>query len=275
MKLVMDERLKHRLIGIAVIISIATIFAPAMMRKSNQRIERDYSVNVKLPSKPASPNVAVTDESEMFKTIKVARVDIPKVANDKQVSNDVKAEAINSDQASKPVSADQAATTQPVKESQALESDIAKKPVQLALNDEPQTIAKADVRADEPPATPIKPVAPALAKPKANPMVKPVVKPVKTVMKPITKVAVKPAIKKDIYALQLASFSRLSNAQALVNRLKGKGYRANFVKLATKNGPVYKVYVGHSPKREDVLRLKTQLASAMQINGFVVNTGVS
>jgi DedD protein len=274
MKLVMDERLKHRLIGIAVIISIATIFAPAMMRKSNQRIERDYSVKVKLPSKPASPDVAVTDESEMFKTIKVARVDIPQVANTKQVSDDVKAETLNPEQKTSALPAAPATSAQQVKESRAQESDKSKEPVKLALNDTPQALAKAEVRADEPPANPAKPVSPALAKPKMNPIAKPVIKPVKAV-RTITKVAVRPTIKKEIYALQLASFSRLSNAQALVNRLKSKGYRANFVKLATKNGPVYKVYVGHSPKREDVLRLKIQLASAMQINGFVVNTGVS
>ena len=70
MKLVMDEKLKHRLIGLAVIISLGAIFAPAMMKKSSQRLESNFSVNVKLPPKPLAPDVVMTDEKEMFKTIK-------------------------------------------------------------------------------------------------------------------------------------------------------------------------------------------------------------
>ena len=34
MKLVLDERIKHRLVGIAVILSIGIIFTPALFKKS-------------------------------------------------------------------------------------------------------------------------------------------------------------------------------------------------------------------------------------------------
>lgn len=78
-----------------------------------------------------------------------------------------------------------------------------------------------------------------------------------------------------MYAVQLASFSQLSNAQALVGKLNSKGYKAKFIRTSGKQGPVYKVYAGHSPRKVDALKLKSQLASAMQLNGFVVNTGVS
>jgi DedD protein len=81
--------------------------------------------------------------------------------------------------------------------------------------------------------------------------------------------------KKGLYAVQLASFSKLANAQALVTKLQRKGYKANYVKTVARNGTIYKVYAGHSPVKSDVVKLKTQLASAMQMNGFVVNTGVS
>ena len=37
MKLMMDERVKHRLTGVVVLVSIAVIFVPAMIKKSNKR----------------------------------------------------------------------------------------------------------------------------------------------------------------------------------------------------------------------------------------------
>ena len=37
MKFVMDERIKHRLTGLVVILSIAAIFLPEQVKKSNQR----------------------------------------------------------------------------------------------------------------------------------------------------------------------------------------------------------------------------------------------
>jgi DedD protein len=85
----------------------------------------------------------------------------------------------------------------------------------------------------------------------------------------------KAVTRKEVYAVQLASFSHLNNAQSLVNRLRAKGYKANYTKTANNRGAVYKVFAGNSPRKLDVLKLKTQLATAMQINGFVVNTGVS
>ena len=76
MKFVMDERVKHRLTGLVVIVSIAVIFLPAMMKKSNQRFEENINVSLKLPNKPALPNVAIPVKSAMFQSVKVAHVDI-------------------------------------------------------------------------------------------------------------------------------------------------------------------------------------------------------
>ena len=41
MKFVMDERLKHRLTGVVVILAIAAIFVPAVMKKSNQHSKQN------------------------------------------------------------------------------------------------------------------------------------------------------------------------------------------------------------------------------------------
>lgn len=258
MKLVMDEKLKHRLIGLAVIISLGAIFAPAVMKKSSQNMENNLSVNVKLPAKPLPPDVVMTDEKELFRTIKVAKVDIAPVSGESQLQELAKAEPIKSDL----IASEQAIAV-------AHEDAVVKAaPVQIALNQAAKTTAK-------------RVIAVAAAKPrKSAPVVaskqKPVLKAAKTIAKAQIKPAVRPAaVKKDIYAVQLASFSQISNAQALVTRLRGKGYKANYTKAPSRQGSVYKVYVGHSPSRTDVVRLKTQLASAMQLDGFVVNTGVS
>lgn len=244
----MDEKLKHRLIGLAVIISLGAIFAPAVIRKSGQHAEGNFSVNVKLPPKPLAPDVVMGDEKEMFKTIKVARVTLPTVSDKKQLSDLVQAEPIKSD------------LVRQVKPSELarVESDTKSEPAKIALNDAAKNTVKQEIKI-------------ASQKPKQAIIVKQKVVARASIPKKITTSAKKPMLKKTIYAVQLASFSQLTNAQILLKRLHSKGYKANFIK----QGSVYKVYVGHSQNKNDVMKLKVQLANAMQLNGFVVNTGVS
>lgn len=259
MKLVIDEKLKHRIIGVAVIISLGAIFAPAMMKKSSQNMESNYSVRVKLPSKPEEPNVAITDEKEVFKTIRISKVDIPEVSAESQLPKLAKAEAIHSDIVAQH---EMPSIKQP-------NTDTNFEVMPVASNDNVSNTVKQSVQV----VTKTKSVV------ATNKAFK---KPAVVVSKPKPQVAMnsrptpsKPAVRADIYAVQLASFSQLSNAQALVNKLKNKGYKANFARVASRSGVIYKVYAGHSPRKDEVVRLKTQLASAMQLNGFVVNTGVS
>ena len=265
MKLVMDEKLKHRLIGLAVIISLGAIFAPAVLKKSSQNLENSYSVNIKLPPKPLVPDVVSTNEQDVFKTIKVAKVKIPAVSEANQLPELVRAESIKSDI----ISTDRTATVAKV------EPDLKSEPVQLALNQAAKSTAKQAITKQ----TVVKQtvaVAPVKRKNQA-PVVasrnKTIPKSTKVVS--VAKAKYIPSNKKDVYALQLASFTQISNAQSLVKRLQTKGYKANFVKSSNRNGAFYKVYVGHSPSKLDVMKLKNQLASAMQLNGFIVNTGVS
>ncbi len=280
MKLEMDEKLKHRLIGLAVIISLGAIFAPAVMKKSSQTLDHNMSVNVKLPQKPIAPDVVLTDEKEMFKTIKVAKVEIKPVPAERQLTELVKAE---------PVKTATLNEKQTEEIANAINSEIKTEPVHLALNEAAKHTAKTIVKKatvqsvaqskatkqSTKVASKQQKVAPKVAM--LSESIKPRVRVARTgANKQIARANKTPAIKRDIYALQLASFSQVTNAQALVNKLRVKGYKANFVKIPTgKGNAVYKVYVGHSTRKGDVVRLKTQLASAMQINGFVVNTGVS
>lgn len=259
----MDEKLKHRLIGLAVIISLGAIFAPAVMKKSSQQMDSNFSVNVKLPPKPIVPNVVITDEKDMFKTIKVAKVDISPVSKEKQLSELVNAESITGEQLN----------TNKNTVAERIQADVKSEQLQLALSQATKASIKHVVNV-------------AVNKPKkAIPLVtakaKQIAKPVQLVKRATPAKAIrvvaanKSRIKRDIYAVQLASFSQITNAKALVSRLHNRGYKASFTKTTGRQGAVYKVYAGHSPRKIDAMQLKTQLASAMRLNGFVVNTGVS
>lgn len=266
MKLVMDETLKHRVVGLAVIISLGAIFAPAIMKKSSERLEHHFSVNMPIPKQPLTPRLAKADSKEMFQTIKVARVKIQSVSAANKLP--------------------QLAAAQPI--DKVSFEKLADAPTHFAVNSGANVKAKDAVSlaalkpAVKTPAialqqklaSPIKPTTKSTAKKIDVSAVKVAAK--KTVVKPQVNLAAKRNLNKaSLYALQLASFSQMSNAQSLVNKLQAKGYKANFSKTLGKNGAIYKVFVGHSASKDDVLKLKTQLASAMQLNGFVVNTGVS
>lgn len=140
MKFVMDERVKHRLTGLIVILSIAAIFLPAVMKKSNQRLEENVSFSVRLPAKPLPPDVAVTDEKTVFQSVKVARVTVPAVVEAKPTQI-AKAEPIRikSTVPSAPIST---ANKKPALASAKIESVVA--PVVLAVA-APKKVAAAAV----------------------------------------------------------------------------------------------------------------------------------
>lgn len=77
MKQVLTERNKHRLVGVLVLLSAAVIFLPVMMKNSNQHFEENINVSLKLPAKPVAPRVAIPNQRIMFKSVKVAHVQIP------------------------------------------------------------------------------------------------------------------------------------------------------------------------------------------------------
>jgi DedD protein len=242
---------------------LAAIFAPALIKKSNQGPEGNFSVNVKLPPKPLPPDVVVTDEQEVFKTIKVSKVEIPSEVPHDELPRLVSAEPIST----APV---RASSTKALAEERNIKKTVfSSSSSTLAINAAAKSKAKQTVAiAAKQPVTP-KHVVAKVDKPK------PVAKVSRVASKSTLKPANKALAKKDVYALQLASFSQVANAQSLVNRLRSRGYKASLIRTTSRTGPMYKVFVGHSPDRNQVLKLKTQLSQAMQLNGFIVNTGVS
>jgi len=217
MKFVIEERVKHRLMGLVVILSIAAIFVPALMKKSNQHFEENVRLSVKLPEKPALPKIAVANEKALFQTIKVARVDKPTLVEMPQVTQLAKAEPISRKSAI------------PAVVTPSTVQDFAKT---MNTPNKVQIIAK-------------------------------------TVVKPAV------AIKKELYAVQLASFSQQSNAESLVTRLRSHGFTASYNKILGKQGEYYKVIVGQLNQKNEAIDLQKKLAVSMQLQGFIIKTGAS
>lgn len=228
MKFTMNERIKHRVTGVAVLLSIIIIFLPAMVKHSNRRIVEKTSVSVHLPPKPPFPKVAQADEKKMFESVKVAKIDIPAVVEPEHVTRAANAESLSRSRVKelKTVMAE-ASSEEEIK-------SVLAKPLII----EHVKLAKVSTQTK-------------LAKSKKSQVVQ------------------KPLVKKDRFAVQLASFSELNNAQTMLNKLRDMGYKATY----SKKGNFYKVVVGDVDGRFEAKSLQKKLVDAMELNGFVVKIG--
>lgn len=260
MKLVMDERLKHRLVGLAVVISLAAIFVPAIVKKSTQRFDGKHVTTVKLPTKPAMPKIAMPEEQAMFKRVKVAHVEIPAFEQKAPVVI-AKAQSLSDTNEVKPsviVAANEHVTPAVI-----THAETAKDAVKVAPKYTGSVNKESEV------------VSAKLSKALTKNSVASVTSTKQKVARVVTKSRVL-KLPKNTYSVQLAYFSKQSNAVSLINKLKGNGYKAYYVKINSKKGQVYKVLVGNTNEKQQAMDLQKQLASSMQLKGFVVpSTGIS
>lgn len=233
MKIEMDERLKHRLIGLAVIVSIIAIFAPAIIKKSSQGLDHNVTMNVKLPEKPLYPKLVMKTEKELFQKARVAHVELNTVPEESRLPQLAKAEMIH-------------------------ENSITKLPAKAT--------EKADLKQKQAANT-----ADAMMKP--GPVQSKIIEKSR---KSVPNIAhQKSGTTKGAYTVQLASFAKPSNAESLLKHLENKGYRAKIIKIKGKNSDFFQVRVGEAEDKNEAEKLKQQLASVFQLNGFVIHTGVS
>jgi DedD protein len=108
--------------------------------------------------------------------------------------------------------------------------------------------------------------------PEAKPIVPP--KPEVAKVEPSKSKSIEPSNRLG-YGVQLASFSHSENATFLIQRLKKLGYDAKAYKLSTKNGFVYQVIVGKLTDKNQAIALQKQLAQNFQLQGMIVNKGMS
>lgn len=241
MKMVLDERLKHRLVGLAVVLSLGAIFVPAIVKQSGSRFDDRKSMAIAIPAKPVAPQVKASNEPALFKRMTVAHVTLPSVQPElKPVATLARAEPLSQmNDAPKPVA------VEPVRET------VTVAETQPAIAPQPSRI----------PPTPVmsaKPVTVSVAAKKQPPP-------------PRVTVAQKPQkIVQKGFAVQLGMFTQQRNATALVARLKSKGYKAWMVKVNNKNGTAYRVLAGQTQQRQDAQRLQQRLAVSERVSGYIV-----
>lgn len=260
MKLVMDERLKHRLVGLAVVISLAAIFVPAVVKKSTQRFDGKNVTTVKLPLKPAMPKIAMPEEQTMFKRVKVAHVEIP-AFEQKAPAVIARAQSLSDMNELKPsvLVAANAPVTPAVITNKATPADTLKVIPKDAVNVNKESGL----------------VTAKLTKALAKTSVASVANTKQKVARAVSKSKVL-TLPKNNYSVQIAYLSKQSNADSLINKLKGNGFKAYYVKINSKKGQVYKVLVGNTNVKQQAMDLQKQLASSMQLKGFVVpSIGIS
>lgn len=201
MKKVFDERTKHRVVGVIVVLALMIIFLPPMMRESDKNL--DELTSYQIPKRPPMPKVTVIEPKEAFRMVKTTPVTVPKMAT--------------------PVRSKIAAA-------QPLSPNVS----------HAQTIKTSEM-----------------------------------IMKN-QKIAMEKSLHfNEVFAIQLASFSKKDNAQALAKKLKTRGFNASVQMSRTKKGQTYQVIVGQTKQRDQAIDLQKKLVDNTKLNGLIIKTKVS
>lgn len=91
----LEEKMKHRIVGIAVLLSIMLVIFPAMVKKSNQQLNNNMEYAVNMPAKPDFPAVDATKAKTLFNAVKEARVELPTVVKNPNAVTVAKAEPLS------------------------------------------------------------------------------------------------------------------------------------------------------------------------------------
>jgi DedD protein len=89
------EQAKYRLTGGILLILIAVVVMPGLMKKSNQRFEENLSLNIKVPPKPSMPVMNIPTAPQVFNHLKTTKVEQPKLVKREVSLNVTKAEDLH------------------------------------------------------------------------------------------------------------------------------------------------------------------------------------
>jgi DedD protein len=141
--------------------------------------------------------------------------------------------------------------------------DIQFEPLEIPLQPVAPIAEERPVLIDKPEPAPTKPApAPTKPKPLSKQESAPTAKPAPA--KPATDTA------PDAWVVQVGSFSQSSNALALRDKLRAKGFTAFVEKLKSDSGTVYRVRIGPELKREKAEELRKRLKSKLRMKGIVM-----
>lgn len=243
----MDESMKHRVVGIAVIISIALIFVPAMIKKNNQRLDEDR-IAVELPAKPPQPQLEQVDETKVFAETKVAHVNLDTQLALNQTEQEIKQHPISEPQ---PISIQQPQqASYPLgngKNSSEPKGGFEEKKDSQKSNHELVKLNKQVKPAPAPKLAQVKTITPKSNKGNS---------------------AVRMASAQR-YAVQIGVFSETTNAQSLQNKLNKKGIHSRLVQTTVRGKPAVKVLIGQLATVEAAQQLQVKLTNEHNLKGFV------
>ncbi|WP_445370642.1 SPOR domain-containing protein [Methylomonas sp. HW2-6] len=262
----MDQELKQRLIGAAVITALAAIFVPMLFDDPIDETGKNIS-ELKIPELPAkTQDVEIMPLPE--KTEDVAEAQAP-ASTGKPVPKFVEeGEAEAEFEAPKPQLKLGARDTAPI-------TPAAPPPRALApVEEEP---AEAEDLPIAPKTT--KPVAPVQPLPGVAPVPKPLkplakpaeAKPELQTQAPVAPPAIKPAApaeETNRWYLQVGTFSQRANAASLQESLKQQGFAATVKEAAGDKGTVFKVRIGPIVDKAKAQAVKAKLAQ-INVNSFV------
>lgn len=270
----MDQELKQRLIGAAVITALAAIFVPMLF--DDPIDETGKSINeLKIPDMPA-------------KAQDVEIMPLPEKAEDVATAAQVERPAL-------PHSAQSSAIEEPADEADMeaprpkarltdKQTAIAAHKAQPLVADEDVAEAE-DVASAPKTAEPIKATVKSVAAPIAAAPAVVATKPPKAVIKmpdAVSEAPIKPAVPAAASApapvggdsattrwyLNAGSFTQKANAQTLLDTLKQQGFAATLKEVSSDKGMVYKVRVGPMLDKIKAQAVKAKLAQ-ININSFV------
>lgn len=272
MKIAMSDKIKHRLVGLAVLVSLGVIFSPVIIKKS-QIHQQMMRVHMSIPKKPEWPKVAIPSPSEVFKQVRVADAALPlKKEKIKQTELSKKVLPV-AQRKEPPVPIVIHPTTRPlpkVNEKNALADQHKLLEQKIAVQNPQKSIIPPPPPRSHAERKPVQHVA-VLEKSKQI---------TKTSPQLNQKAQVQGAIAKPLnqnikgsYSIQLAYFTQASNANILIKQLKTKGYAARLSVIKNQRGVFYRVLVDVSPNKHQAEMMQKKLAEAVNLQGYIVKVG--
>jgi DedD protein len=246
----MDEKLKHRLIGLAVIISLFIIVIPFFIKKNQPDLTDLATLNIEQPTAaPTKPDLAMEPVTIDFAAAQVAQVDV----------NSTPARA-------KPAPTPTMVASVPTKK-------IKPERETLPIYQEEETMLPSDVDPDYIPGE-IMPIEPMQLGPVApesadEPMpTDPGISPQRVNEELSSDARPKP---QGEWIVQLGSFANRTNADALLAKLQKQGFNAFIESTANSQGSrINRILVGPQVNKQQAQQTAQALEQAVQLKGIVI-----
>lgn len=250
----MDDKVKHRIVGVIVIAAFLVIIVPALIK--NVSVRDGQPENQRLVS--VSSGVSQR-EPETFQTSQIAQVSLDHPTE----TGEMPAIQPMATSLPAPVAAT-SSNTLPETSTPVPAPVVAPAPAQpqpTPAQSQPAVKQMSKPAAPAPAVTSVKKAAPKTVTVVAKPVVKPVVKPI-----------VAPMTRPINFCIQLGTFSSVQNAQALVKRLHANGfYAAKSSTITLPNGQkMERVTICRAMTRSQAMMMRAHLARMMNTNVIVI-----